>query len=166
MEKNHYLCNRYYRQKEMVQFIGVHKAKVDDRGRVVFPAAFKAAMGPGADLRLVVKSALFTDCLELFTYAEWETESAAVRAKLSFFNREHDRFWREYMRETAIVEPDDKLGRILIPKPLLEKAGITSGTEVVFAGNNHKIEIWPKEHYEAQKLDSESYTALAEKILG
>lgn len=150
----------------MVTFIGEYKAKVDDRGRIVFPAAFKATMGPGADLRFVVKASLFTGSLEMYSYAEWEVEAAAVKAKLNFFNSEHDRFWREYMRGTAIVEPDDKLGRILIPKALLEQAGITSGTEVVFSGNNHKIEIWPKDHYEAQKLERNAFVALAEKILG
>jgi MraZ protein len=51
-----------------------------------------------------------------------------------------------------------------IPKALLEKAGI--GKEVVFAGNNHLIEIWDKEKYEAREMDSRDFVALAEKILG
>ena len=68
------------------------------------------------------------------------------------------------MRGTADVEPDSKLGRMMIPKALLEEAGI--GKEVVFAGNNHLIEIWDKEKYEAQAMKSEDFVALAEKILG
>jgi MraZ protein len=68
------------------------------------------------------------------------------------------------MRGTADVEPDGKLGRMTIPKALLEKAGIEK--EVVFAGSNHMIEIWDKEKYEAKEMESRDFVALAEKILG
>ena len=150
----------------MAKFIGEYKAKVDDKGRVVFPSAFKAGFDADAQLRFVVKKSLFSNCLEMYTYQEWEADSEAVRGKLNFFNREHDTFWREYMRDTAEVAPDGKVGRILIPRSLLEKVGIGVGSEVIFSGSNHIIEIWPKEEYEAQKLSSEEFVALAEKILG
>ena len=148
----------------MAKFIGCYKAKVDDKGRLIFPPAFKSSMGEGASLRFVVKKSLFADCLEMYTFDEWEKDSEAVRSRLNPFNREHDRFWREYMRGTADVEPDGKLGRMTIPKALLEKAGI--GKDVVFAGSNHLIEIWDKEKYEAREMSSEDFVALAEKILG
>ena len=148
----------------MAKFIGSYKAKVDDKGRLIFPAAFKSSMGEGANLRFVVKKSLFAECLEMYAYDEWEKDSEAVRSRLNFFNPEHAAFWREYMRGTADVEPDGKLGRMTIPKALLEKAGI--GKDVVFAGNNHLIEIWDKEKYEAREMKSEDFVALAEKILG
>ena len=148
----------------MAKFIGCYKAKLDDKGRLIFPSAFKSSMGEGASLRFVVKKSLFADCLEMYAYDEWEKDSEAVRSRLNPFNREHDAFWREYMRGTADVEPDGKLGRMTIPKALLDKAGI--GKDVVFAGNNHLIEIWDKEKYEAREMDSDAFVALAEKILG
>ena len=148
----------------MAKFIGCYKAKLDDKGRLIFPSAFKSSMGEGASLRFVVKKSLFADCLEMYAYDEWEKDSEAVRSRLNPFNREHDAFWREYRRGTADVEPDGKLGRMTIPKALLDKAGI--GKDVVFAGNNHLIEIWDKEKYEAREMDSDAFVALAEKILG
>ena len=148
----------------MAKFIGCYKAKLDDKGRLIFPAAFKSSMGEGASLRFVVKKSLFAECLEMYAYDEWERDSEAVRSRLNFFNPEHATFWREYMRGTADVEPDGKLGRMTIPKALLEKAGIDK--DVVFAGNNHLIEIWDKEKYEAREMDSNDFVALAEKILG
>ena len=148
----------------MAKFIGCYKAKVDDKGRLIFPSAFKSSMGEGASLRFVVKKSLFADCLEMYAYDEWERDSEAVRSRLNFFNPEHASFWREYMRGTADVEPDGKLGRMTIPKALLDQAGL--GKEVVFAGNNHLIEIWDKEKYEAREMDSDAFVALAEKILG
>ncbi len=148
----------------MVKFIGEYNAKVDDKGRLILPSSFKSAIAPEGDLRLVVKKDLFSNCLEMYTYEEWTAESEQVKSRLNFFNREHAKFWREYMRERAIVEPDEKLGRISIPKRLLEQIGVER--EVTFAGNGHKIEIWAREAFESDKLTDSDYLALAEKILG
>ena len=66
------------------------------------------------------------------------------------------------MRNRAIVEPDAKIGRISIPKKLLESIGVTK--EIVFSGNDYKIEIWAKEKFEQATLSNEDYLAIAEKI--
>ncbi|OFY40372.1 MAG: hypothetical protein A2X18_03460 [Bacteroidetes bacterium GWF2_40_14] len=147
----------------MVKFIGEYTVKVDDKGRLILPSSFKSVVSVD-DLRLVVKKDLFSNCLEMFTYEEWAKESEKVKSRLNFFNREHSQFWREYMRDRAVVEPDEKLGRISIPKRLLEQIGVER--EVVFAGNDHKIEIWAKENFQNTKLPESDYLALAEKILG
>lgn len=142
----------------MVKFIGEYTAKVDDKGRLIFPSAFKAIV-PADDQRLVIKKDIYEDCLEMYTYEEWERQSEEVKAKLNFFNRDHARFWREYMRNRSLVEPDAKLGRISIPKKLLESIGV--GKEVVFYGNDHKIEIWSKDKFETNGITDEEYVSLA-----
>ena len=147
----------------MVKFIGEYTVKLDDKGRLIFPSAFKSAI-TDSDLRFVVKKDLFSNCLEMFTYQEWIRESESVKSRLNFFNREHALFWREYTRDRALVEPAEKLGRISIPKRLLDQIGVTK--EVVFAGSDHKIEIWAKENFDNTKLQERDYVALAEKILG
>ena len=143
-------------------FIGEYTAKLDDKGRVVFPAAFKSVAAGEGDLRFVVRKDIFADCLEMYSYPEWERQSEAVRSKLNFFNKEHAAFWREYMRNRALVEPDPKLGRIGIPAKLLEQIGVTK--EVVFSGNDYKIEIWAKEKYELSAISNEDYVAIADKL--
>lgn len=149
----------------MAKFIGEYNAKVDDRGRLIFPSAFKRAMEE-LPLKFVVKKSLFSECLEMYTYQEWEKDSEELRSRLNFFNREHAAFWREYMRDSAIIEPDEKLGRITIPKSLMESLGVSQIKDVVFSGSNHIIEIWAKEKYEQQRLSSGEFVSLAEKILG
>lgn len=148
----------------MVRFIGEYKAKLDDKGRLIFPAAFKSAMGDGADCRFVVKKSLFADCLEMYSYDQWEKDSEIVRSRLNFFNKDHAAFWREYMRGTAMVEPDGKLGRLSIPKDLLAEIGASK--DIVFSGSNHIIEIWAREKFDACKMSSDDFVSLAEKILG
>lgn len=147
----------------MIKFIGEYTVKLDDKGRLILPSAFKSVIDEN-DMRFVVKKDLFANCLEMFTYHEWLRESESVKSRLNFFNREHAMFWREYTRERALVEPAEKLGRISIPKRLLDQIGVVR--EVVFAGSDHKIEIWAKENYEGTKLQESEYIKLAEKILG
>ncbi len=143
-------------------FIGEYTAKTDDKGRIVFPSAFKSVLPAEGDMRFVLKKDIFEDCLEMYTYEEWELQSMEVKSKLNMFNREHAAFWREYMRDRAVVEPDGKIGRLSIPKKLLESIGVTK--EVVFSGNDYKIEIWAKEKFEASRISNDQYIALAEKI--
>lgn len=142
----------------MVNFIGEYSARIDDKGRIIFPSAFKCLL-PENELRLVVRKDIFADCLEIFTFSEWQKESEALKSRLNFLKKEHAMFWRQFMRNSAEVTPDSKLGRISIPKRLLEAIGAEK--EVVFAGNDHKIELWAKEKYESASIPDEEYIALA-----
>ena len=148
----------------MLKFIGEYAAKVDDKGRVVLPSAFKSALAEQSpeDLRLVVKKDIFAPCLEMYAYSEWVKESELVTSKLNPFNVEHAMFRRKYMSGRAVVEPDGKIGRLSIPRKLLDEIGVTK--EVVFSGNDYKIEIWAKERYETALLSDEEYVAIAEKL--
>jgi len=147
----------------MVKFIGEYNVKVDDKGRVIFPAAFKGIMPSDGDMRFVVRKDIFEDCLEMYTVAEWERQSELVRSRLNItFNEKHAKFWRAYMHNSAIVEPDAKLGRLSIPKKLLELIGVTK--EVVFSGNDHKIEIWAKEKFESSIISNEEFVSIADML--
>ncbi len=147
----------------MVTFIGEYTARLDDKGRLVFPAPLKAAFPPGSDLRFVVKKNLFEPCLEMYTIQEWERQSGELKSSLDLtFNRQHATFWREYMRGRDVVEPDPKFGRISIDRRLLGSIGVNR--EVVFSGNDFKIEIWAKENYDSSALSNEEFIAIAESL--
>ncbi len=146
----------------MVTFVGEYTGKIDDKGRVVFPSAFKSLMPAEGDMRFVVKKDIYEDCLEMYTFEEWEQQSQRVKSELNFFNRAHADFWREYMRDRAIVEPDAKLGRLSIPKKLLELIGATK--EVVFSGIDYKIEIWAKERFNSRPGSKENFFVVAEQL--
>ncbi len=153
----------------MIKFIGEYTAKIDDKGRLVLPSAFKAVMSSevsdgqtAPDMRLVIKKNIYADCLDVYTYEEWTRESEELKGRLNFFNRDHATFWRAYMHGRALVEPDEKLGRISIPKKLLDSIG--ADREVVFCGNDHKIEIWAKENFESQIISDDEFVSLAGKL--
>lgn len=146
----------------MTKFMGTYRSKVDDKGRVVFPAPFKGAVPQGGDMRFVVKKSIYSDCLDMYAYEEWEQESERIRESLDFFNPRHEIFWREYMRDCTVVEPDPKLGRISIPGYLLNAIGVKK--EVAFLGMNFKIEIWAGEKIDAAKVSREDYVAIAQSL--
>ena len=148
----------------MVTFIGEYTSKIDDKGRMVFPAPLKGVLPPGSDMRFVIKKDLFEPCLQMYTLEEWDKQSAEVKSKLNFFNRQHAIFWREYMRDRDVVEPDAKLGRITVSRKLLDAIGVTK--EVVFYGNDFKIEIWAKEEFERKRIPNDEYIAIAESLSG
>lgn len=144
----------------MIRFFGEHSAKVDDKGRVVFPAAYKGIMPAEGDMRFVVRKDTFANCLEMYTYSEWERQSEEVRSRLNpAFNENHAKFWRAYLHNCAVVEPDAKLGRLSIPKKLLEMIGVSK--EVVFSGNDYKIEIWAKENFESSVISNDEFISIA-----
>ena len=113
-----------YKNKIMITFIGEYTSKVDDRGRLVLPAPLKGCLPVGGDMRFVVKKSIYDDCLEMYTFEEWTKQSEKVKDGLNFFNPKHVQFWREYMRDRDVVEPDSKLGRISISRDLLDAIGV------------------------------------------
>ena len=60
------------------------------------------------------------------------------------------------------MEPDARLGRISISRKLLDSISVDK--EVVFSGNDFKIEIWAKETFEASRLSNDEFIAIAESL--
>lgn len=66
------------------------------------------------------------------------------------------------MRDRDVVEPDPKFGRISINRRLLDSIGV--GKEVVFSGNDFRIEIWAKEKYDESRISNDEIIAIAESL--
>ena len=148
----------------MTGFFGRHTAKIDDKGRLVIPSGIKSVV-PADQMEFVIRKDMYSNCLEMYTKQEWANMSQAVRSKLDLaFDEDHMRYWRTYMSDTVTVIPDAKLGRITIPKEILDKAGIDK--EVVFLGVDYKVEIWAKEELEGGSLSAEDFRLMGKKIAG
>ncbi|MBO7640222.1 MAG: hypothetical protein J6S66_00530 [Bacteroidales bacterium] len=144
-------------------FIGDCVAKIDDKGRVVFPSSLKAQVPEECGMKFVLHKDIYRRCLEMYTFEEWQAQAESIKSKLDLiFNPDHADFWSKYMEDSAIVVPDPKLGRLSIPRNLQEGAGLTK--EVMFAGKGYKIEIWDKETYEASRMSNDRYRALAKEL--
>lgn len=147
----------------MTSFIGDYVCKVDEKGRLLFPSAFKKQNKSASPDRYVVKKDVFESCLVLFPVEEWNRQNELIRKNTNPYNREHNRFLREFYRGTAEITLDSS-GRMLIPKRLLDMA--EAGKELVLTGQDSRIEIWGKEKYDAHHSDEQGFADLAEKIMG
>jgi MraZ protein len=152
-------------KKTMFKFQGKVTGKVDDKGRIVLPAAFRDifARAGETDMTMVVKRSVQGNCLDLFPYQEWARQSDKVLEGLDIeLNSSHAAFWRKYNDGVHYVVPDGKLSRLNIPSELLGEVGITR--EVVFAGVGNKIEIWDKARREATLMSDEEFQETAARL--
>ena len=148
---------------DMTSFIGDYICKVDDKGRLLFPSALKKQNKSASPDRYVAKKDIFENCLVLYTMEEWERQNNLIRRNTNPYNREHNKFLREFYRGTAELVLDSN-GRILIPKRLLDLVGATKDLSIT--GQDSRIEIWAKEVYETHETNEDAFAELAEKILG
>jgi MraZ protein len=156
----YFYLDKYF--NTMATFIGDYNCRADEKGRIMLPSAFKKALSAASRDTFVVKKDIYERCLVLFPLDEWERQVELIRANLNPYNKEHNTFLRGFYKGTAEVELD-ATNRLLIPKRLLEEAGIAK--ETVLAGQDGKIECWAKDAYE--KIDvGESFADLAQKIMG
>ncbi|MDP4210449.1 MAG: division/cell wall cluster transcriptional repressor MraZ [Bacteroidota bacterium] len=149
----------------MTIFIGDYTCKIDAKGRVMLPAAFKKQMPQAAQDRFVIKKDIYEKCLVLYPMDEWERQNQLIRQNINPYNKEHNRFLREFFKDTAEVETDSN-NRFVIPSRLLNLVDIGKEKEVVLAGQLGKIEIWSKELYDKTSEEIADFGALADKILG
>ena len=147
----------------MVTFIGDYPCRLDSKGRVLLPSAFRKLLNGGSESRCVLRKNLYEKCLDLYSISEWEKQTEMVRAKVNPFNKKHAGFLREFFRGTAEVLIDGN-GRILIPKKFFDFAGFSK--DVTLAGQDGKIEIWDTETYEKSALGQDGFSTLADEILG
>ena len=165
MENFFYLCTQRERLSFMVRFFGRATGKVDDKGRIVLPAAFREALlrGGAEDMTLIVKKNVQQRCIDVFAYDEWVRRSESVLEGLDpELNIEDADFWTKYNDGVFTVTPDEKLGRLNIPSELLAMAGINK--EVVFGGVGYKLQIWAAEAREADLLSDEKFRQTASRL--
>jgi MraZ protein len=147
----------------MATFIGDYTCKVDVKGRIILPAAFKKQMPAGAQDHFVVRKDIFENCLVLFAIEDWNRQLAKIRKKLNPFNREQNMFLRNFFKGTAELSLDNN-NRILVPKKLMDLIG--ADRDVVLAGQDGRIEIWAADIYDKIDMPAEDLANLAEKYLG
>jgi MraZ protein len=147
----------------MATFIGDYPCKVDVKGRIILPMAFKKQMPAAAQDHFVVRKDIFEDCLVLYAIDDWNKQLERIRKRINPYNREHNMFLRNFFKGTAELTLDNS-NRLLIPKRLLETIG--ADRDVVLAGQDGRIEIWPASVYDSIEMPADEFANLAEKLMG
>lgn len=148
-----------------MRFIGSIEAKADAKGRAFLPATFRKALQQMGEGALVLSKDVFQDCLVLYPQSVWDIRLKALHARLSPWNKDDQRLFRQYVSDVELTELDGN-GRFLIPKRYLKLAHI-EGQQLRFIGMDEYIEIWNADDNDRQKMDPAEFAkALEEKMSG
>ena len=147
----------------MLNLIGTYECKIDAKGRILLPNAFKKQLAPVLQQGFVMKQGLFQKCLEVYPMEEWKGVSQKVNT-LNRFIRKNDVFVRKFNAGVKVIEVDGS-GRLLIPKDLIAFAQVKK--ELVVNASINILEIWDKTLYEKAIDDAtKDFGDLAEEVMG
>jgi MraZ protein len=129
-------------------FRGLYEHSLDSKDRLTVPSRFRASLSDG-----VVLSKGFDPCVWVHTTGEFEQLSDRFLSPHSPFGRDARRLRRRF-HGGSFDEKLDSAGRIRIPKPLIEHAGLDGNCVVIGAGEY--LEIWDAEAWamQEQELDA------------
>ena len=146
----------------MIGFIGEYEATLDAKGRFLVPAGFKKQFPEGGAEHFIVNRGL-EKCLSLYPMKSWKPIFAEI-SNLNDFDPKVRQF-RRYFLNGAIQVELDSANRILLPKNLLEHAGLEKDIVLVSAVN--KIEIWDKHKYQQffETFSPETFSSLAKEVM-
>jgi MraZ protein len=138
-------------------FLGTHHPRLDEKGRLFLPAKFRDELAEG----LVITKGQ-ERCLYVFSAAEFARLTERLReAPLSAKGA------RDYSRvffASAHDDQPDKQGRITVPGPLREYAGLDRDCAVI--GANTRVEIWAAAAWSAYLSgQEEEFASLSEEVL-
>jgi MraZ protein len=131
-------------------FLGRHTNRIDKKGRVSVPKPFRDALASqGSDSVFVYPS---------FKYPALEAASQTFIQRivdslddLALYSDDQDDIAAAVLANTAQL-PYDPEGRIILPKALIDHAGI--GEDAVFVGRGSRFQIWSPAAFEANNEQS------------
>ena len=144
----------------MYNLSGEYEVKLDDKCRLRMPSSLMRMLSVH-QVRSFVLNRGFEKCLILYPQDVWEEKTKEVN-QLNPYNIKNREFARFFYRGATQVEPDAS-SRIVMPKTLLEHAGIES--DVMLLAYNNQVEIWSREAY-LRMIDQEpqDFASLAEEV--
>ena len=136
--------------------LGTFNPRLDDKGRLILPAKFRARLAGGLVMTRGHERCLFVMPMDEFASLYNQIRTAPVTSKQG----------RDYLRvmlSGATEEVPDKQGRISIPPVLRQYAGLDR--DVVVTGVGSRVEIWDRTSWEAYLAEQETaYSETAEQV--
>ncbi|GAA2060109.1 division/cell wall cluster transcriptional repressor MraZ [Catenulispora yoronensis] len=134
-------------------FLGTYTPSLDDKGRLILPARFREELAAG----LVVTKGQ-ERCLAVWTAAGFAELTEQMRGAVRPGSEAGaDRSARDYHRVFFASAYDcvpDTQGRIVVPPPLRQYAGLTR--ECVVIGADTRLEIWDAAAWAGYLAEAES----------
>jgi MraZ protein len=126
-----------------ILFLGTYEPHLDDKGRLFLPAKFRKVLADG-----VVIAKAPEPCLYVFALGEFTELTERWRG--SAFGDRGARDRSRLLFASASAQVPDRQGRVTVPGPLREHAGLQRDCVVV--GLNSYLEIWDSQTWASYPL--------------
>ena len=147
----------------MMRFLGNIEAKLDAKGRVFLPAAFRKVLQGAGEQGLVMRKDVFQPCLVLYPESVWGEQMDGLRRRLSRWDMAEQQLFRQFVSEVEPVALDAN-GRFLISRRCLRQAAIAQ--DVRFIGMGDTIEIWPAQAAEEPFVEPQAFAEALQGAMG
>ena len=137
----------------MGQFLGTHLNRIDAKGRVSIPAPFRAALRAMSDegtAPLILRQSHAHPCVEGWPARVFEALATPLD-RLDVFGEDHEDLAQVLYSDAYPVE-SDKEGRIVLPDPLVQHAGLSD--TIVFMGLGRTFQIWEPAAAERRRAEA------------
>lgn len=136
----------------MSHFLGTHLNRLDVKGRVSIPAAFRSHLrtsdaGPAS---VILRPSHKHPCVEAWPEPVFQTLAAPLD-QMAVFSEDQDDLIMALYADATRVEAD-KEGRIILPEALVQYAGLSE--TVVFMGLGRTFQIWEPAAAERRRADA------------
>ena len=138
-------------------FLGTYSPRLDEKGRLFLPAKFRDELAEG-----LVMTKGQERCLYVFSTAEFGrlTQRLGEQPLSARSARDYSRVFFA----SAHDEVPDKQGRVTVPGPLRDYAGLSRDCTVI--GANTRIEIWDSQAWtEYLAGQEEGFASLSEEVM-
>ena len=139
-------------------FLGTHTPKLDEKGRLILPAKFREQL---IDRLVMTKGQ--ERCVIIWPGDQFDIYAQSLRTRSQ--NNEKVRAYTRVFFSSAFDDVADKQGRVTIPAPLRDWAGLDR--DLVVVGADTRIEIWDVVAWNQYLAVQEpGFATLDENILG
>ena len=137
-------------------FLGTHTPKLDEKGRLILPAKYRDELADG-----LVITRFQERCLAIWPIATFVEVAQSVRGTSS---NQQVRDYQRMLASGASDETPDKQGRITIPPPLRQYAGLSR--DCVAIGAMNRVELWDPAAWRLYAQTQETaFSELSEEVL-
>ena len=133
-------------------FRGAYSLTVDTKGRLAVPTRYRERLAENCSGKLIITISLAERCLVVYPFPEWQRIERVLEG-LPAFDAEAQAVNHLLIGHATECDLDGH-GRMLIPQPLREFAGL--GKHARMLGQVRKFELW----------DEDTWTERREQLLG
>jgi len=140
-------------------FVGTHRVRVDEKGRLAIPALFRKQLTEGSYISIGQDNVL-----TIYPPEQWDSLAARLQDPLL---AKEQRALSRTLFSMAVSCEFDAQGRVSLSSDQRKLAGIEPRSTAVVIGNGARVEIWSESGWDSYSDDAvDRFTELTDKVVG